>query len=253
VEFGNGREHKFLIDRQAARQMLQAARAHLEVEVYDPERPIAYARTIYLDAPDGRYLRSSERRARLRLRLRQYASAPDLVEPPIISSATWLELKRTAGVERHKVRIAMSAEHAIELASGRLPQAIAGQLAAEHRFAVVCQELQSGLLAPAATTWYRRLSLVGDGVRVTFDEAIAFCPPSHPVPPGELAEPSGTLARERRTIVELKTVGPIPSALAGAVARLPPAPEYSKFHAAMACVTPARLRRDGTLPLPVLS
>lgn len=246
-------EHKFLIDRRAAGRVLGAARAYLKVEVYDAERPVAYARTVYLDTPDGRYLRSIDQPARLRLRLRQYASAVDLVDAPIAAPATFLELKRSAGLEGHKIRIEMSAEQAIELASGRVPDPVAARLADHPGFAGIALDLESGLLAPAATTWYRRLSLTGDGVRLTFDEAIAFCLPSHPVLPGELAEPSGTRARERRTVVELKTAGPIPAALAGTFARLSPAPAYSKFHAAMVAASPARSRRDGTLPLPVLS
>ncbi len=246
-------EHKFLIDRRAAHRVLGAARAYLHVEVYEPARPIAYARTVYLDTPDGRYLRSSDERARTRLRLRQYASAVDLVEAPIAGESAFLELKRSVGLERQKLRIALSAEEARAMATGEVAEAVAARLAAERRLESIAQELARGLLEPAATTWYRRLSLVGDGVRLTFDEAIAFCRPSVPVLAGELAEPHGLLARERRTMVELKTAGPIPAALASIVAGLPLAADYSKFHAAMAAGGPARTQRDGTLPLPVLS
>lgn len=253
MHLGDGLEHKFLIDRGTARKVLRAARAYLELEVYDPGRPIAYARTVYLDTPDGRYLRSTDQRSRVRLRMRQYASAPDLVEPPVVSSPTWLELKRTAGLERRKIRIAMSAEQAIDLAAGRMSGAIAARLAAEPGLEELADELATGVLRPAVTTWYRRLSLAGDGLRLTFDEAIAFCRPWPPVGLGEPAEPAGTLMRERRTIVELKTVGPTPPPLTGVLRPLEPAPQYSKFHAAMAVAGRAPVKRDGTLPLPVLT
>jgi hypothetical protein len=253
VRGGSELEHKFLVDRAAARRILRASRPYLKVEVYDPARPIAYARTIYLDTADGRYLRSCEQRARVRLRLRQYAAAVDLVDPPLVSSETWLELKQTAGVERDKVRIAMSAAQALELITGRVGDEIAGRLAAEPLFAAVLGDLRAGLLAPAATTWYRRLSLAGDDLRLTFDEAIAFCRPSYPVGDGEPAEPSGTVGRERRTVVELKTRSATPRWLAAAFGGLRPAPLYSKFRAAMVAAGPAAARRDGTLPLPVLS
>src|SRR6188508_1325272 len=97
-------EHRFLLDRAALARVLRAA-GSLEEVIYDRARPVAYARTTYLDTPDERYFNASHQGARLRVRLRQYASAPDVGAQPCMAAGTWLEIKRSAGLERHKVRV----------------------------------------------------------------------------------------------------------------------------------------------------
>jgi hypothetical protein len=203
-------EHRFLLDRAALARVLGAAGDRLEEVIYQPDRPVAWARTTYLDTADERYLRSSGRSSRLRVRLRQYAAAADPDRPALAMPGTWLEIKRSAGLHRRKLRIRMSA----------------GEIAGVLR----------GGLVPQVTTWYRRRSFAGAGVRLTVDQDITFCPPSLPVAAGEPAEPDGLLAREARAVLEVKSASgdPLPEWLFAALAALPLDAGYSKLRAAVA-------------------
>jgi hypothetical protein len=203
-------EYRFLLDGGALARVVAAASDRLEEVIYDPTRPVAWARTTYLDTPDERYLRTSAGGSRLRVRLRQYAAAADYDDPPRAAAGTWLEVKRSAGLERRKVRVRMS----------------------EPEIAAVLR----GGLAPQVTTWYRRRSFAGHGLRLTVDQDIAFCRPSLPVAAGALAEPGDLLAREVRAVLEVKSAGGqgLPEWLFDALAALPADAGYSKLRAAVA-------------------
>lgn len=203
-------EFRFLLDRPALAGVLAAAAGRLEEVIYDPSRPVAWARTTYLDTADERYLRTSATGSRLRVRVRQYAAALDPIDPARATAGVWLEVKRSAGLERRKVRVRMSAP----------------EIAAVLR----------GGLVPQVTTWYRRRSFAGDGLRLTVDQDIAFCRPALPVAEGEIAQPGGLLAREARAVLEVKSAGAqgLPEWLFHALAALSADAGYSKLRAAVA-------------------
>ena len=205
-------EHRYLVDPRAVSRVLRALAGRMEEVVYDPRRPVAWSRTTYLDTPDERYLAASQAGTRLRVRLRQYASATDEGTPALLSPGVWLEIKRSAGLARHKVRVRLSGEEAAAV-------------------------LQGGLV-PQVTTWYRRRSFATDGVRLTVDQEIAFSSPVLPGDAGAPAEPHHVLGRETNAVLEIKSVPPLPGWLGEAIAELPGASGYSKLRAAV-------LARDG--------
>jgi hypothetical protein len=200
-------EHRFLLDPGATGRVLGAIAGRLEESIYDPARPVAWSRTTYLDTPDERYLAASQNGCRLRVRLRQYAAAPDEREPPRLVPGTWLEVKRSAGLQRHKVR---------------------ARLSDEETAAVLC-----GGLIPQVTTWYRRRSWSGAGLRLTVDTEVAFCRPALPGAAGELAEPAGLLGLEPRSVLEIKSAAALPGWLLELLVGLPEAGGYSKLRAAV--------------------
>lgn len=202
-------EHRFLVDREAIDRVLAAGGGRLAEVVYDPARPIAWARTTYLDTPDERCLRWSRAGARLRVRLRQYAAAEHAAAVPRIAAGAWLEVKRSDGLERRKLRVAVD------------PARVAAAAAAAG-------------LVPQVTTWYRRRSFAGDGLRMTIDQAIGFYRAAPLLAAEAAAEPAGLLGREPRAVLEIKSARPMPAWLAAAVRALPFAGGTSKLRAALA-------------------
>lgn len=246
-------ELRFVADRDEATAVLAAASAHLRPEIYEPARPVSYYRTLYLDTAEERYLRSFDGATASRLRIRQYADATELGEPPRIASAAFLELKRTTGAERVKHRVELPAPGLGALLLGRPAATVEARLAEAPVFASIGEDLRRGRLLPCMLTWYRRLSLVGGPVRLTFDEAIAYCPPELPIKRGELAEPAGVLARGPRAVLEVKLRGEAPAWLRHELSALAPDPHHSKFRAGMSAQSPEGWRAASTLPLPVLA
>jgi hypothetical protein len=140
-------EHRFLPSREQANRFLAEVASRLTIVIHDPARPVGYCRTTYLDTPGGEYHRTSRTPLARRLRVREYAAAASLDDPARLTGACHLELKETCGSLRMKRR-----------------SQLGGELARRD-------------VLPVVTTWYRRLELVDGGVRVTFDEELAFGPP----------------------------------------------------------------------------
>jgi hypothetical protein len=208
-------EYRFVLDRAVAEGVLRRAAGHLTPDVHAPGRPVTYCRTLYLDTDDGALLRTFRRGATAcRMRLRQYAAASDLAGEPIVASRrAFVEVKRSCGLERAKVRIPVALE--------RVDAVLAG--------------LAGNGLRPRLLTWFRRWSLGRAPVRITLDEGIAYCRPEPPAAAGERAAPRAVIARDGPVILEVKVTRAMPGWLEQEVAGLGPhlALRHSKFRAGM--------------------
>jgi len=183
-------EYRFVLDRATGEGVLRRAAAHLAPDVRAPERPVTYCRTLYLDSEDGLFLRSFTGGATAcRIRLRQYAAASDRTgEATVSGDAAFLEIKRSCGLEREKLRIA--------IAHDQLDGFLAG--------------LAERKLRPCLLTWYRRWSLGRAPLRMTLDEGIAYCLPEPPAAGAARAEPRAVIARDALAVLEVKMTGPVP-------------------------------------------
>lgn len=253
-------EHRFVLQRAAAEAFVAVVAPHMTLEVYDAARPIAFARTTYLDTDDLAYFRScTGGPVARRLRLREYAAAAGLAEPPRLTGVAFLELKQSAGAVRHKVRLPASPgllEHVLE--QGQLDPATRARMeAVPMPAAVAAGGLPAARLAPRLTTWYRRVSLRGAAgdVRVTLDEGVCFCTPYGTAREGGRAEPAEVIGYAPGRVVEVKYRDHAADWLARAMATLTETTDFSKFQAGMNAVLVARGRRprDRTLPLEIPS
>lgn len=194
------REHKYVLTAREHARLLAAVRAHAEPIVYDAARPIAYARTTYLDTDDLRYLQSEGKGLSRRLRVREYAAARALDDAPELTGECYLEIKERAGTRRSKTRQPFDPELVPERVSPRL------------------------------STWYRRASFRAPGVRITIDYATRF---SHPVPVGAPLGEDRVFAHGPPVILELKLAGEPPAWLLEAARGIPEATGFSKFSVGM--------------------
>jgi VTC domain-containing protein len=226
VERFSHRERRFLATGGQAASIRESALRNLHLAVYDPDRPLAYARTLYLDGPavdPG-----------TRLRIRQYAAASQPGEPAR-ATCSYLEYKRHDGEQRHKVRVTAPAHALSDLLAGRMIEDWRARLHLVPELRDVVPALLRGALAPRLTTWYRRVTLAGSGLRMTLDQQVGFSLPEPPAAEGAAAAPGEMFAQLPGVIVEIKSAGDLPAWLAHAVACLPPAPR-SKFEAGLAAL-----------------
>jgi hypothetical protein len=234
-------ELRYLLSHAEMRRFLDAIAARAAIEIYDPERPISYTRTTYLDTDDLTYFRTGEGAPARRLRIREYAIAATPKAAPTFSGVAFVELKEHDGPARRKVRLAASpaeiAQLLAEREAGPASHMTVGQ-------AELARELALATMAPRLATWYRRLCLTGDArrVRITLDENLTFCRPQPIGDAGSLASP-----REREVIavfparvLEIKHCGEMPPWLGPALEALQPADSFSKFHMGMTALGHAR-------------
>jgi hypothetical protein len=245
-------ELRYLLSRAEMRRFLDAIAARAAIEIYDPERPISYTRTTYLDTNDLAYFRTGGGAPARRLRVREYAVASTPKDAPVISGVAFVELKEHDGPARRKVRLAASpAEIAHLLAereAGPAPTMTAVQ-------AEIARELALPTMAPRLATWYRRLCLTAEGrrVRITVDENLTFCQPQ---PIGEAGAPAAPGEREviaafPARVLEVKHCGEMPFWLGPALESLEPADSFSKFRMGMTALghtVEARQEADGLAP-----
>lgn len=239
-------EYRFVVDRSAAEGVLRRAATRLTPEVHAPERPVLYCRTLYLDSEDGMYLHTFKRGATAcRARVRQYAAAGDLAgEARVTGASAWLELKRTCGLEREKVRLERTVEELSALLHGEAPP-LAG-LPPRGGFAPalgeVIAQVAAGRIRPCLLTWYRRWSLGRAPLRITLDEGIAYCLPEPLAAAGTRCEPRAVIARDALAVLEVKLSGAMPGWLeeevAGVARHL--ALRHSKFRAGMEAIRQAQ-------------
>ncbi len=227
-------ELRYLLSRAEMRRFLDAIAARAAIEIYDPERPISYTRTTYLDTDDLAYFRTGDGAPARRLRVREYAVAATAKGTPVLSGVTFVELKQHDGPARRKVRLAASPAEIVRLLAQRQAGPAPGMTAAEVEIA---RELALPTMAPRLATWYRRLCLTGDArrVRITLDENLTFCRPQPIGETGALAAP-----REREVVaafparvLEVKYCGEMPLWLGPALESLQPADSFSKFRMGM--------------------
>jgi len=230
-------ELKFVVPLERARAFLGAMRDRLRVNVYDAAWPVAFARTTYLDTLDWRYLSCSSADVLRRLRIRQYAGAPDDGVPARLTGVCFLEYKESAASQRRKARLRIVPQDiAVILRDPR-----AGLATYRHRGIdaadVLLREMAGVTLVPRLMTWYRRQSLTDAGgrVRVTLDTEIAFCLPLDPAVMSEggtyECEPVRGVGQAPECLLEIKYERTPPDWLTAAVRTLgaPPAVRLSKY------------------------
>ena len=103
-------ERRYILGRAEAEGFIAAIAHHLMLDAHHRTFPVAYTRTTYLDSDDFAYLRSCDGPVGERLRIREYAAAPDFDSPPSSTGRCFLELKQSAGPVRAKRRFAAPAE-----------------------------------------------------------------------------------------------------------------------------------------------
>lgn len=243
-------ELKFVVSLERARAFLGAMRDRLHVKVYDPAWPVAFTRTTYLDTPDWRYLRSSGEVLR-RLRIRQYAGAPDDGVPPRLTGLCFLEYKESAASRRRKARLRIFPEDIEALLLDPQSSLAAYRQRDTDAADALLREMAGATLAPQLLTWYRRQSLLDAGgrIRVTLDTEIAFCRP---------LEPAVMSGLEPYACGPVRSVGPAPACLleikyehgppewlvtAARMLGVPPAVRLSKYVLGMQILE--RARRPG--------
>lgn len=250
-------EQRFLVDPDEAGRFLAAIRPSMPFCLRDPVRPIEHVRTTYYDTDELTLFRARSGDSDWRVRVRQYASAGAVDAPALLGSACALEVKEIAAHGRRKLR-AIGAPIDVwgllqrprldgedEPASHREPRHRSGRLAtgsspAPLRDLVRAASLAGpldharraiadGALRPRLTTWFRRLTYAGCGVRVTVDQMIQFARPVAIGAPGQLAAPGDVVGRGPPLVLEIKLRVAPPAWLAAAMQRLLVPTVFSKF------------------------
>lgn len=242
-------EIKFAAPLERSRAFLTAVRDRLRVTIYDPVLPVAFTRTVYLDTPDWRYLTTSAAELQQRLRIRQYAGAPDDGVPPRFTGLCFLEYKESAAGRRRKARLRISPrdiEAILRDPGARLAALRHG--GDDAAIDVLVGEMAGAMLIPQLMTWYRRQSMADESgrVRVTLDTQIAFCPPLAPAVLSDLGSfgcgPVGAVGQAPESLLEIKHDGEPPDWLAPALRHLGvlPATRLSKYVMGMQILDRAR-------------
>ena len=232
-------EHKYQLDRRGAEALLSVLATHLALDVYDAHRPLAYARTTYLDTDDLALLAASDSGFAQRVRLREYASAP-AGDAPRLTGACFLEYKAVAGSMRRKARVELPAHLCAELHQGAWDPGWFAAALTEEPFATLGEMFMR--MSPRITTFYRRASLSDPekSLRVTIDEGVIYCPPCVGGSAGDLAQPRTMIEEAPTRIVEIKYRGRAPAWLTDALAELNETTEYSKFLSGMKAILAAQ-------------
>jgi hypothetical protein len=254
-------ERRFLLSRDEVVEFLAAIRPNAVSEIYDPLRPLAFARTTYFDTDDLSYLRSCDGPVARRLRVREYAQAVCLGDTPVLSGVSFLELKQNAGATRSKVRFSAPPAVIEWILEGRRGGALAGpalrdfvaELEQMSALAAIDRELAAAPVSPRLTTWYQRCGLTSERgrVRITLDQGLAFCRPQALGRGGDPAEPADVVAYGPERVLEVKHWGAAPDWLVRATLALAPAAHFSKFRIGMAALArngggvPAMVAEDG--------
>lgn len=225
-------ERKYTLPTLPLARFLREVDGRLAPEVHDPARPVQYTRTTYLDTAELAYYRSGAPEPRVRLRIREYASARSVQEPPALTGLCFLELKESEGERRRKVRWSAPSVviRALVASGGKMPADVGAPVE-------LLERLERDRPQPVVTTWYRRRSLASpEGVRITVDDSVWFCRPSRAGAPGLLAAPDDALAVLPPHVLEIKRTGVAPAWLDAAMAGLPEPVEASKFRLAMSAL-----------------
>ncbi len=225
-------ERRFAADPGAVDRFLAVAAGYLVAEAHHRRAPVAYTRTTYLDTDDLALLGAESGPLSHRLRIREYGAAPTPRVTPVLQPTGYLELKRSRGSRRDKLRWAAPRDRlwALVEEGGAGGGARPGP---PHR--AIRDLLGAATLAPRLTTWYRRRSYRGRGIRVTLDEGILFCWPLDPAGAIRLVVPPRPAGRVSHRLIEVKYRGARPSWLREATLDLVPCAE-SKYQRGMAAL-----------------
>jgi hypothetical protein len=216
-------EYRFLVDADEAGRFLDAVHPHLPVYVRDPDEPVEFIRTTYYDTEDLTLFRASGSRSAWRVRVRQYASAPDLDTPAHFASTCAFEVVEHAGSRRRKMR-ALGSPHDIARILTGAPR---GRIAPLLDYAA--RAVEGGQLRPSLTTWFRRMAHASPGVRVTVDQRIEFARPTGLAGPGEIAVARAVVGRGPPLVLEVKLQLESPVWLLSAMQQLFLVTQFSKY------------------------
>lgn len=223
-------EARFLVSPAEARAFLDRTAGHAVLDVFDAARPIAFVRTTYFDSDEHELFRSQRRR---RVRLREYAGArrPDGI--PVLTGVSAFEVKESWDGLRRKARVVGERREQMRLlrrGSGR---------AQDPALARAAAQVKAGRLRPWLTTFCRRRSLTGRGVRLTLDDQLLFARPVRLGRAGDPAEPPDLVGRGPQLILEVKLAGALPAWLREATRDLLPMTRFSKYTGGMLAIARA--------------
>ncbi len=220
-------EARFLVSCEEARAFFAQASCHARLDVFDAARPIAFVRTTYFDSDDLELFRSQRRR---RVRLREYAGArrPDGI--PALTGISAFEVKETCDDIRRKSRAAGDRAELMRLLRRGPGRAVDPDLA--HAAA----QVRSGWLRPRITTFFRRVSFTGAGIRITLDDQLTFARPVRLGRAGEPAEPADIVGRGPKLILEVKLDRAPAAWLRAATADFLVMTRFSKFRDGMLAI-----------------
>lgn len=219
-------ERKRALSPEAARELARELERRCGIE---PSAETCLT-SVYFDLPDDRLAATARASPWHCLKVRTKEYDPDLGSP--LGPRCALELKRRRGTWTRKQRFWVPrAELAAIFGDGR---GLGPEARAARR--LLLATAGPGLEPRFAVTYLRRIYPLGEGLRVTFDRALAF----HRAPaalllgpePLRLARLPAAAGGEARVIVEVKHLGAVPGWAAG----LFPGREdgFSKFAAALA-------------------
>ena len=249
-------EQRYQLDRLTAERILHTISERLPRVVYAPEAIRSLVVTTYLDTQDGHYLRianSSDGRRSIKLRIREYL-AEDRHGCLRYAPICFFERKERVNEQRLKHRVEVSKADIGGIVS--LTTTIKGQ-SAEAR--AIRTEQSSLVLAPVLVSVYERVVFgCEEGLRVTFDERLAYYAPPEglydnapALSPDVLGRP---LARGPSRILEIKypLSDAMPRWLVELLEDLPQAHGFSKFRTGMASIRrPRNNSRPVTLTRPL--
>lgn len=237
-------EERFLVESEEAHAFLDEVRPHLRMYLRDPDQPVEFVRTTYFDTDALTLFRSELPAGAWRVRIRQYASAPDQQTPPRLGETCAFEVKESTREGRRKLRlVGTPAEIARfvgggddEPRNGRLPSLL------DH----AARAVQLGHLVPQLTTWFRRLSFAAAHARVTLDQRIEFARPNGLGMPGEAGAPGAVVGHGPPLVLEIKLRQPPEGWLADAMRRLFLATEFSKFRDGVLALRQSERKAEGS-------
>lgn len=233
-------EQRFLLTRAQLVSFYSAVRGHATLELYDRARPISFTRTTYFDTDDAAYFRSCETAVARRMRVREYALAATLGDPPALGDVCFLELKQHAGDARSKIRLSAPSAVLAKLLrqQGTFDAEAAGLQGLAALRAIQDELITGGTVRPRLTTWYRRSCMTAEAgrVRITLDEDLTFCRPQALGMPGQIVGPEGAVAHGPARVLEIKHYGETPAWLPRAIEGLNAATTFSKFRMGMTAI-----------------
>lgn len=230
-------ERKFLLASADVAAFLGAITDRLQRCVFDPQRPVAFARTTYFDTHDLADLRATSDHGSRHLRVREYASAA-VGGALRFGACSFLELKERRGRTRRKLRLQAppAVIERLVCGRGRLDELTRQRLGQPAAVDALARLLAARAHQPQVATWYRRTAFVAEAsaVRITVDRDVAYLAPGRLGRPGEAVALSTVLATGPEVVLEVKHLGAAPSWLDRGLAALPEARGFSKFRHAMA-------------------
>ena len=251
-------ETKYLVDASALQALTRSIGAKLEPHRFTGEAanrlPDAqhYVTTLYFDTPSLSYFSAAQQNqhSNLKIRAKEYYDLhPSLAELATLPEQIlryqpwlWFELKRRDGLSTSKRRFRFPKLAAATLFDdNRAPEALpqTGSERSDAEALIAHVRAQSERIVPSALVNYRRLAFQDSDstLRVTIDLGLAFFPVPgdlfrrvRPLSKSELGAPAGV---ERRAVVEVKRLVPMPSWLEQALGEAAGAAvTFSKFVAA---------------------